>query len=83
MGGSWMHDGAGDSQVSAHLQVAKRFWERRELVVAQAPVREEEQGEATQRHTHTYMGGEELTVDTGGRVVGVCMQKVSAIHVCW
>ena len=51
MGGSWLHDGAGDSQVSAHLQVAKRFWERRELIVVQAPVREDEQGEATQQHT--------------------------------
>ena len=51
MGGSWLHDGAGDSQGSAHLQVAKRFWERRELIVVQGPVREDEQGEATQRHT--------------------------------
>ena len=46
MGGSWLHDGAGDSQVSAHLQVAKRFWERRELIFPQVPVREDEQGEA-------------------------------------
>ena len=75
-----MHAGAGDSQGFAHLQVAKRFWERRELIVVQPAAREEEQGEATQRHT--YMAGEGHHLDTmWGEMVGICMQQVSAIQV--